>query len=209
MNFKLILSMSETSDKNLIERFRKTIPYKDSANRTIYCKKHITPEISLACQNILHSNDLKLITRFLAGFAKVCPVCGKYHIRQGKTCSDECTVISRKNTNLQKYGCENVLSNHEIYKKCLENTKKKYGVTENITNVSQIKDIQNKIKSTNLARYGKEWYVGTQDRILKTKKRMLEKYGFDSYNKTDDYKRQVQETNLAKYGVPWNIRSDV
>ena len=200
--------MSETPDKNLIERFRKTIPYNDSANRTIYCKKHITPEISLACQNILHSNDLKLITRFLAGFAKVCPVCGKYHIRQGKTCSDECTVISRKNTNLQKYGCENVLSNHEIYKKCLENTKKKYGVTENITNVSQIKDIQNKIKSTNLARYGKEWYVGTQDRILKTKKRMLEKYGFDSYNKTDDYKRQVQETNLAKYGVPWNIRSD-
>jgi hypothetical protein len=200
--------MSETSDKNLIERFRKTIPYNDSANRTIYCKNHITPEISLACQNILHSNDLKLITRFLAGFAKVCPVCGKYHIRQGKTCSDECTVISRKNTNLQKYGCENVLSNQDIQKKCIENTKKKYGVTENITNVSQIKDIQNKIKSTNLAKYGKKWYVGTQDRILKTKKRMLEKYGVDSYNKTDVYKRQVQETNLAKYGVPWNIRSD-
>ncbi len=200
--------MNGQNDIDLLEKFRQTLPNTDNGNKVIYCRKQLTPDLLKIVSGIIGSNDLKLISRYVAGCAKVCPTCGKYHCRQGKTCSQQCSEALRAKTNIEKYGCANPLSNAEIQKKCIETTKRKYGVTDDITNVSQIKEIQNIIKRTNLEKYGSEWYAGTDDCIKKSKQTCLEKYGVSSYVKTQEYKERVQKTNLERYGTEWNISSD-
>lgn len=58
-----------------------------------------------------------------------------------------------------------------------------------------------KIKQTNLEKYGVEYFSQTQTFNEKIKQTSLEKYGKDHYSKTDEYLLQRTSTNLEKYGV--------
>jgi hypothetical protein len=58
-----------------------------------------------------------------------------------------------------------------------------------------------KIKKTNLEKYGVEYFSQTQTFNEKVKQTSLEKYGKDHYSKTDEYLLQRTSTNLEKYGV--------
>ena len=62
-------------------------------------------------------------------------------------------------------------------------------------------ETQNKIKQTSLDRYGVESYSKTQEYLHKVKETNLSKYGVDSYSKTTEYKNKTKQTNLSKYGV--------
>jgi very-short-patch-repair endonuclease len=106
------------------------------------------------------------------------------------TCSNKCSSIKNKKTNLEKYGSENY-SNREKYKKtCLE----KYGVE----NSFQILDTKEKIKKTNIKKYGVE-SANSSDIVKNNKKKsLLKKYGVDSYSKTNEYKEKMKLYNQNK-----------
>jgi hypothetical protein len=57
--------------------------------------------------------------------------------------------------------------------------------------------IQEKVKRTNLERYGVEYWFQTEESVTKIKNTKLEKYGDEKYNNPERMKR----TNMERYGV--------
>ncbi len=73
----------------------------------------------------------------------------------------------------------------------------KYGVE----NVFQSETIKDKIKETNIEKYGVENVFQSETIKDKIKETNMEKYGFNSYTKTNDYLESYKKTNLERYGV--------
>lgn len=109
------------------------------------------------------------------------------------------TVLKEKtkNTNLQKYGVENVSQNPEIREKVKETTQEHYGVDC----VFQSSEIKDKIKETNLENLGVEYPMMSEEIQEKSKQTCQEKYGVEYYSQTDDFKKKSQSTFLKNYGV--------
>ncbi len=172
----------------------------DNANKSVFIRKHFDEiEDIQNVIDIIKSDDKKLIIAYLCESIKICPVCGKYFFKQGKTCSKECGQKSRICTNIEKYGTENPLQNKVIQEKCRETHFKKYGVY----NPSENPDVVQKRKNTFKERYGVESPFQSKEILEKRKNTCLERYGVTSYTKTDEYKQKVQETNIRKYGAPF------
>lgn len=75
----------------------------------------------------------------------------------GTTNPNKSRVVREKveETNLNRYGSKCSWGNKEVHKKCLETTKKNFGIEDDsITNVGQIPQIKEKIIETNLERHG-------------------------------------------------------
>jgi hypothetical protein len=66
------------------------------------------------------------------------------------SCSNKCSVIKRKITQLDKYGVDNYTKTDEYKSRVSKSNMDKYGVV----NVFQSEIIKNKIKNTNLCKYG-------------------------------------------------------
>lgn len=148
------------------------------------------------------------------------------------TCgSKECSMESRKNTNIKKYGFENPMKNKDVVNKgkqtVLENWDNKHYMYNN--------DIKNKIKKTNISKYGVEYPIQNEDILQKSKESFskndineINKKRVNSFKKTysinkekiinkkkqsiiekfdsiENYKIHVQEkikqTSIEKYGV--------
>ena len=60
--------------------------------------------------------------------------------------------------------------------------------------------IQNN-KNNAIEKYGVDSYTKTDEYKNKKKDILLKKYGVDHYSKTDEYKEKIKKTNLEKYGV--------
>lgn len=150
-----------------------------------------------------------------------CKVCGKdtrfinYSMGYTKYCSAKCSANSeetkqkRAQTNLIKYGCENVSQNETIKKKKVETYK------------SHVEETKEKVKATNREKYGCDWVTQSDDFKQKYKKTCLEKYGVDNYTKSTEYLdkcKNVMNKNIkfmsdngyiplqeinAKYGTGW------
>ncbi len=58
-----------------------------------------------------------------------------------------------------------------------------------------------KIKQTNLKKYGVEYFSQTNEFNEKVKKTSMWKFGSEHYSKTNEYIEKRNETNLKKYGV--------
>lgn len=86
-----------------------------------------------------------------------------------------------KQTNLEKYGVENVFQNNEIKKKIKKTLLEKYGVES----PQQSKEVQEKTKQTNLKKYNVE-------NVFQNKK----------------IREQIKQTNLDKYGVFFPLQND-
>lgn len=132
-----------------------------------------------------------------------------------------------KNTMVEKYGVEYALQSDELKRKQKDNNLEKYGVE----NVFQSKDIKDKIKKSNNNKYGCDYTQSVPQFIEKRKKSMSERYGYetsfengcilrdkakktiidkygvDSYSKSDIFLEKVKSTNLKKYGVEWIMQS--
>lgn len=111
----------------------------------------------------------------------ICPICGKPTRSLGfngykKYCSNKCASNSKevkekiKQTNLKKYGTENVAQVPEIKDK--------------IRNTVKSEECQTKIKQTNLEKYGTEWP-----------------------NQNEEIKKIGVETNIAKYGKDYAVQN--
>ena len=61
--------------------------------------------------------------------------------------------------------------------------------------------VKEKIKQTNIQKYGAESYSQTEEGKLKQQQTCLEKYGVDNPAKADDYNEKSKKTCLCKYGV--------
>ena len=66
--------------------------------------------------------------------------------------------------------------------------------------------IKDKIKKTNIQKYGAETYSQTEEGKLKQQQTCLKKYGVDNPAKVDSYKEKSRQTCLEKYGVDNSAR---
>ena len=160
---------------------------------------------------------------------RFCPVCGKLLKSNQKTfCSKGCchspkgqTIVFKKRTqtNLEKYGVENVSQKSEIKEKVKQTVERLYGgytfqskeLSERVkkTNLEkygaenpfQSEEIKEKIKKTCLEKYGVENPSKSKDIIEKIKRICLEKYGVENTSQLDEVKEKIKESNLKKYGV--------
>ena len=74
----------------------------------------------------------------------------------------------------------------------------KYCSTKCMTNSEEIK---NKVKASNIKKFGVEYPLQSKEMQEKHKRTCLEKYGVDSFSKTKEFKEKRKETFLERYGV--------
>jgi hypothetical protein len=146
-----------------------------------------------------------------------------------QSCSPKCSQSSnvtkekRKNTNLEKYGVDNVAKNDIIKKKTVETNLVRYGTKSSFQNndvkekwksgliekygvdhISKLESTKSKSRDTCLERYGKEHYTQTEDFLNKSINTNLEKYGKMWYTQTDEYTNKSNKTHLEKYGCHYS-----
>jgi len=109
------------------------------------------------------------------------------------TCSQKCSNIKVKNTNLKKYGVDAPAKNKEIMNKMKKTSTERYGVD----NPAKLDINTLKAKDTKLIKYGNENY----NNRLKQKNTMMEKYGVDNASKLDFVKIKKSETCFRNHGV--------
>lgn len=107
----------------------------------------------------------------------------------------------------KRYGNDNIFSNGEYIQKKF---KEKYGVS----NPQQVKEIQDKIKKTNLEKYGCEWNIASTTSREKQNKTNIEKYGVENYAQSQEFKERkieirnkVEQKSLEKYGTTHPMKS--
>ena len=145
--------------------------------------------------HVKYNHKLSTEEYYLLNHSKgICKTCGKetkfknYHEGYRNFCSFKCaannaeTKSKRVNTCLDKYGCTNISQVDDIKDK----KSQKYQL--------QADEIKEKVKQTNLARYGCEWYVQSDKFKQKAKQTCLEKYNKDNYAKTNRWKQQLTNT---------------
>jgi len=146
----------------------------------------------------------------------LCPVCisGRLkfnHTRweYNKTCSAKCGAkhpdreIKTKNTNMERYGVENVYQDEDIKNRIRKTNLERFGAEYN----TQTQEFKDYCKKLNLDRYGKEYYSQTKefkDKIVNTS---MEKYGVDHPSKSKEVKNKLKELNLKKYGVDHQFKA--
>jgi len=91
-----------------------------------------------------------------------------------------------------------------VFNKIKKTNLEKYGVE----NVAQSDEVKSKVKKTNLEKYGVESHLQSDDVKLKIKKTNLKKYGVENVAQSDEVKSKIKKTNLEKYGVENVAQSD-
>ena len=116
--------------------------------------------------------------------------------------------VSEKMNWVQGYKeyCSNKCSSNSIVVKDKLKTTNllKYGVDS----YSKTDEYKNKIKNTCEYKYGVDNYSKTDEYKIKSKQTYLNKYGVDNYTKTDEYKIKSKQTYLNKYGVDNYIKTE-
>lgn len=127
------------------------------------------------------------------------------YINQNKTMEEIAAIY-----NLKKYNVQAAANKYKLKKtkdqkaSCMKRSLiKKYGTDK----IAKLPEIQDKIKATNLKRYGTEYSLQNKDVIKKRKKTLLIKYGVDNPLKSEQIKEKVAETNLKKYGTKCSLRN--
>jgi hypothetical protein len=182
-------------DNGLMEIDIKDLPLKSTVKVEVECD---------ICYNI----------KYLS-YAKYNKNISKYKIY---SCSHKCAQFKNKLTNTEKYGVDNPMKSDEIKKIVVDNNLKNHGVEwmnqldstkEKIKNslvekwggVGNASDkIFEKMKITNLERYGVEYTSQNLEIKEKTKRTFMEKYGVENPSQNGNIQEQKRKTNLIKYG---------
>lgn len=147
-----------------------------------------------------------------------------------KDACDKCKTKKRKDVCKEKYGVENVFQLERVKEKIIETQIDLYGEIYSKTN-----DRKEKIKRTNLEKYGYENPMQNEEVFTKAKNTCIKKYGVDNpfkneeikerwrknlqnkYNdkllqnvsQLDSYKEKFKQTSMRKYGVEHPFQSDI
>jgi hypothetical protein len=108
-----------------------------------------------------------------------------------------CYIKKTKETNIKKYGVDNVMHLTENKTKIKKTNLIKYGVEH----FSKTTEFNQKVKKTNKERYGVEHLLSSDFFKNKYKKTSIDRYGVDNPFKNDLIKEKIKKTNLKKYGV--------
>ena len=168
----------------------------------------------------------------------VCIICGKpvkyTSGHYAKFCSKECQYsdLGKKITkeikiksNLEKYGVEHTSQLKEVTDKrtksradhvnkiqqhVRESLYKKYGAYD----VMHIPHILQKIKDTNLKKYGVEFPLQqlkkeSSEIYQKISQTCINKFGIDSPLKNKEVREKIKQTNIQKYGVDYLFKSNI
>lgn len=168
----------------------------------------------------------------------VCIICGKpvkyTSGHYAKFCSKECQYsdLGKKITkeikiksNLEKYGVEHTSQLKEVTDKrtksradhvdkiqqhVRESLYKKYGAYD----VMHIPHILQKIKDTNLKKYGVEFPLQqlkkeNSEIYQKISQTCINKFGIDSPLKNKEVREKIKQTNIQKYGVDYLFKSNI
>lgn len=124
----------------------------------------------------------------------------RYMIKYGAFCQ-KCTKnnqqMNMKNTNIKKYGVENLFQSKEIKEKIKLTNLKKYGVE----NPTYSKEIRQKTMKKCLEKYGVEHTCKLNNVIKKCKEAILNKYGTEYPFQSKKYQEIFKDKCLEKYGV--------
>jgi len=141
--------------------------------------------------------------------------------------SDQVTKDKRRNTNIEKYGVDNVAKSDIIKKKQEETNIKKYGYKSSFQNL----DVRNKwsdnlvknygvdhpfkldlVKEKSIEtmnqKYGSDYYVQSSEYIIKAIESNRDKFGVDWYTQTEDWLIRTIESNRDKFGVDWFTQTE-
>lgn len=108
-----------------------------------------------------------------------------------------CSTCLRKQTNLEKYGVENLSQSPEIQAKIKANSMEKYGTEHFLAS----KEIRDKINATNLERYGSENIFQSQEIKDKSKATMMLHHGVEYSLQSNEIKKKMQKSMMDKYGA--------
>lgn len=116
----------------------------------------------------------------------ICDNCGKHFLRKRCKIKDinikqyciNCKSCSIKQSNLNKYGVENI---------------------------SQVPFVKEKIEHTNIKKYGHKYFTSTEEFKNKTKDTNIKKYNCEYVFQSDIVKEKIKNTNIKKYGVEHNL----
>ena len=109
--------------------------------------------------------------------------------------------IKTKKTIMDKYGCEYTFQSELVKEKIKKTISDRYNNGVPVENISQISAIHEKVRRTNIEKYGTAEYLASQDARLKTIVSSQKKYNTDSPNSSDVVKRNKVESVYKKYGV--------
>ena len=87
-----------------------------------------------------------------------------------------------------------------IKRSCIQ----KYGVQ----NGGWTKDSKEKIRKTNLAKYGVEWYKQDKNNQKECEERLKQKYGVINVFQLEEIKEKSKKTNLLKFGCEYNMQNE-
>lgn len=137
---------------------------------------------------------------------KVCEVCGKptefskYYLGYKKACCEECakslTIHKGASTKIEKYGNISYNNKEKAKQTCID----RYGKTS-YTN-------REKAKQTCIDKYGVENVSQLREVANKIKQTCIDKYGIENVSKVDSIKEKVRSTNLERYGVEFVSQSE-
>lgn len=140
----------------------------------------------------------------------------------------KCKNKKKEQTNLMKYGVESYSQTDEFKHKFTNTCLSKYGVS----NPNKLPEFREKIRETCLEKYGfthamlspeiiesNRIWMASEEFKTKSKITLMNKYGVDSFSKTDDFKKILSEnrdriiekmrrTFLEKYGVEHISKTD-
>lgn len=115
-----------------------------------------------------------------------------------------CSNLKVKESNIKKYGVENVMQLNSNKIKAKSSNLQRWG-TENPNELEIIKD---KVKRTNLEKYGISCYLKTEEFKLKSKISNLETWNTENPNELEVIKNKIKQTNLNKWGVENYTQTD-
>ena len=131
---------------------------------------------------------------------KVCRVCGKEFIdRTANKSKQYCKSCTTKQTNLERYGVDNVFKSEEVKQSIKDTLKNNYGVDHPMHSDK----IKTKLNNTSISKYGVPWSFQSDSVKTKSLETIKQRYGVNSSQKIPGVENKKKRTILSHYGS-WN-----
>ena len=175
---------------------------------SISIKKYDTPELKEWISQYPDYKWIHIYHLMKLGLDDIplCPICGskvfnfyKGNIFCSANCSNSCIdkISKTKNTFINHYGFNNPSKSKEVQDKIKQTNLKKYGVKFPLQN----KELYEKYKNTCLEKYSYTHPAKSKEVQDKIKQTNLQKHGTKYYLETQEFKEKSKKALLEKYGV--------
>ena len=135
----------------------------------------------------------------------ICEKCKKVSKKRRVLIKDRliCRNCLTKESNLKKYGVENVSQLTSIKNKKAQTCLSHFGVSCSF----QSNEVKEKIKKTNIERFGSENPAKSEEIKKKNEKKNIKRYGSKCSLNNDDVRKKAKETCIKHYGVEYSLSS--